>query len=133
MLKIYKYYLFFLFSLAGLSSTAQDTVSVHATVDKNRILIGERIHLMLEAKFPPNEPMRFFELDSIPHFEILERQKVDTTDQSGQIDLRQVLVLTSFDSGAWAVPAFQLPGAQIIFTDSLPVEVVFSPFDPNAE
>ena len=117
--------------MAALSSAAQDSITIRATADKNRIAIGERIHLTLEAIFPSNEPMRFFDIDSIDHFEISERQKMDTVDDGGKIQLKQVLVLTSFDSGHWVIPSFLLPGHTS--TDSIAVDVVFSPFDPNQD
>jgi hypothetical protein len=127
--RYYKTYLFFCFLMATLSSAAQDSITIRATADKNRIAIGERIQLSLEAIFPPNEPMRFFDIDSIAHFEILQRQKIDTLDDGGRIELKQVLILTSFDSGQWVIPSFLLPGHTV--TDSIAVEVVFAPFDPN--
>ena len=96
-------------------------------------MIGEQIHLTLEADFPLQEPMRFFTIDSIPHFEILERKKIDTVDDRGGIKLSQSLILTSFDSGHWAIPSFQLPADIPMYTDSIAVDVGFSTFDPNQD
>ena len=77
--------------------------------------------------------MRFFTIDSIPHFEILERKKIDTVDDREGIKLSQNLTLTSFDSGHWAIPSFELPADKPMYTDSIPVDVGFSPFDPNQD
>jgi hypothetical protein len=121
---------FFLFAII---SHAQDKVVIRATVDKNNIVIGEQIHFSLEASFPPHTPMRFFTIDSIPHFEVLERKKIDTIDNEQGIKLTQILTLTSFDSGRWVIPPFQLIGDHPMFTDSIPVDVGFSPFDPNQD
>jgi hypothetical protein len=77
--------------------------------------------------------MRFFTIDSIPHFEVLERKKIDTIDNEQGIKLTQILTLTSFDSGRWVIPPFQLIGDHPMFTDSIPVDVGFSPFDPNQD
>jgi hypothetical protein len=116
-----------------LVSNAQNKVTIKSGVDKNKIVIGEQIHLTLEADFPLQEPMRFFTIDSIPHFEILERKKIDTVDDRQGIKLSQSLTLTSFDSGHWAIPSFELPAEQPMHTDSIAVDVGFSPFDPNQD
>ena len=55
---------------AVLFSNAQQT-TVKATVDKNKILIGEHIRLRLEADIPESELIQFFTIDTLPHFEIL--------------------------------------------------------------
>jgi len=87
----------------------------------------------MEADFPLHEPMSFFNIDTIPHFEILERKKIDTVDNNEGIKLSQTLTLTSFDSGHWVIPAFELDADKPLFTDSIPINVGFSPFDPNQE
>ena len=114
-------------------SYSQNKIVIKANIDKNNILIGERIQLNLEADFPLHEPMRFFTIDSIPHFEILERNKMDTVDNNEGIKLSQSLTLTSFDSGHWVIPPLELPGDKPMLTDSFPVNVGFSPFDPNQD
>ncbi|HEX7844148.1 MAG TPA: hypothetical protein VF476_00025 [Chitinophagaceae bacterium] len=108
---------------------AQQQVTVSATVDKNRILIGEQIELKLSVDVPENEVIRFFSIDSLPHFEFLDKQKIDTTNTNHGTRLMQVIRITSFDSGSWMIPSLVL--AENIATDSIPIEVSFSPFDPN--
>lgn len=107
---------------------AQSKTVVKAIIDKPKILIGEPLRLTLEADIPEHEPIRFFQFDSIPHFEFLDRPKIDTSNTGGGTMLRQVIMLTSFDSGHWVIPALSLTDA--IRTDSIPVDVVFSSFDP---
>ena len=46
--------------------TAQ--VYVKASVDKNKVVIGEPITLTLEAYIPLGQQMTWFPLDTIPHF-----------------------------------------------------------------
>lgn len=121
----------FLFS--AIISYSQDKITIKSTIDKNNIVIGEQIHLNFEADFPLREPMRFFTIDSIPHFEILERKKIDTIDNNEGIKLSQSLTLTSFDSGRWVIPSLELPGDKPLFTDTIPVNVGFSPFDPGQD
>lgn len=109
---------------------AQSKTTVKATVDKNKILIGERIQLRLEADIPENEAIRFFIIDTIPHFE-LDKQKIDTSYNNEGTSLKQVISITSFDSGHWVIPAFSL-GEKII-TDTIPVDVAFSPMDSTQD
>jgi hypothetical protein len=126
------FFLFLLLLFSGLSYS-QDTVTIQANADKNRIVIGEQIHVDLKAGFPLHEPMRFFSIDSIPHFEILNRSKIDTVDKDQRITLSQRLTLTSFDSGHYVIPSFQLPGDRPLYTDTIPVDISFSPFDSNQD
>jgi hypothetical protein len=126
----------FLLSISCLAiqfCAGQGTVSVKASADKDSILIGGQFHLSLEARFPQTDPMRFFSTDSISHFEILDRQKIDTQEADHFIVLKQVLTLTSFDTGHWVIPAFDLPGDSILSTDSLMMSVSFSPFDSTKD
>ena len=123
----------FSFLFFAIVSHSQNKIAIKANVDKNHIVIGEQIHFNLEADFPLHEPMRFFLIDSIPHFEILEKKKIDTVDNNGGIKLSQALTLTSFDSGHWVIPPLELLGDKPLFTDSIPIDVGFSPFDPKQD
>jgi hypothetical protein len=127
--------IFFLISFLSsvITSYSQDKITIKANIDKNNIVIGEQIHFYLEADFPLHEPMSFFTIDSIPHFEILEQKKIDTLDKNEGIKLSQTLTLTSFDSGHWVIPSFELAGDKPLFTDTIPVNVGFSAFDPNQD
>src|SRR6202012_785027 len=71
-----------------------------ATVDKQKILIGQPIQLMLEATVNGNAPLVWPSLDSLPHFEWVEKHNVDSSVQPGQRYYRQYLTITSFDSGS---------------------------------
>jgi uncharacterized integral membrane protein len=117
--------------LTVLVADAQSKTSVKAAVDKNKILIGETIQLSLEADIPENEAIRFFIIDSIPHFEIKEKQKIDTSNTSEGTVLKQIILITSFDSGHWVMPPFVL--GENIATDTIPVDVVFSDFNPEQD
>lgn len=116
--------LFFVLSVAGQSKTV-----VKATIDRSRILIGEPIRLTLEADIPEHEAIRFFQTDSIPHFEFLDKQKIDTSNTGSGTVLSQVMQITSWDSGHWVIPSFRL--GENIATDTLPVDVGFTPFNPE--
>ena len=107
---------------------AQHKTIVKASVDQNSILIGEPIRLTIEVDIPEKEPIRFFSPDSIPHFELLQKTKIDTINTDNGTKIISVLSITSFDSGHWVIPSFIYTNK--IKTDTIPVDVGFSPFDP---
>jgi hypothetical protein len=128
---VYKATLFLLPVLFAVAASAQSGIVVSAIADRNKILIGQPIELTLKADIPENEAISFFSIDSIPHFEFLEKQKIDTTNTSSGTLLTQVIRITSFDSGHWVIPSFLL--SENITTDSIPVDVGFSEFNRNQE
>ncbi len=108
---------------------AQGGATIKASVDKNKILIGEPLQLTIEVYLSPESVKKFIDIDSIEHFEFLEKPVVDTTDKEGGWNIRAVYKITSFDSGHWVIPSFTL--SQDVKTDTIPIDVVFSDFDPN--
>lgn len=105
--------------------------SIKATLNKNRILIGEPFQLTVEARIPGGAIVKPVRIDTISHFEFLEKPVIDTTRDGKEITIKGVYTLTSFDSGHWVIPSYALSSA--IKTDTLPVDVVFSEFDPNQD
>jgi hypothetical protein len=108
--------------------------------DKKDILIGEQIKLTIKTPLPLNSNALTKWLilpDSIPHFEIVEPGKSDTTnfkDDSKAIE--QTITFTSFDSGKWVFPSLQVEfagaagqGPQIVNSDSFYVNVGYAPAD----
>lgn len=108
---------------------AQENTRIEVRADRNQILIGEPIQLSLSADIPENELIRFFRIDSIPHFEILHRGKIDTSNTGEGTLLRQIIRLTSFDSGSRVIPPLFL--SEALQSDSIPVEVSYSAFNPE--
>jgi hypothetical protein len=107
---------------------------VKATIDKDSILIGQPIQLMLEATVPDNIPFAWPGTDTLPHFEWLEKGKVDTTVRPGQRYYRQYFTITSFDSGSWAIPRLTfLAGTKKAMTDSIRVFVGYTKLDPSKD
>jgi hypothetical protein len=105
-----------------------------ATVDKQKILIGEPIQLMLEATIHGDSPVYWPPLDSLPHFEWVEKNKVDSTIRPGERYYRQYLTVTSFDSGAWAIPRLPfVAGNKKYFTDSIRISIGYTKIDPNKD
>ena len=101
---------------------------VSATVDKQKILIGERIELYLKAVVSKNGPAQWFTVDTFPHFEILQQSRIDSQQTSQGLFLQQTITLTSWDSGRWLIPSFSFGKTR---TKPLFVAVAYSPMDPN--
>lgn len=114
--------------------------SLQTITDKKDILIGEQIKLTIKTPLPlnANSLTKWLVIpDSIPHFEIVETGKLDTTDfKDNSKAVEQTIIFTSFDSGSWVFPALpvEFAGAvgqvpQIVNTDSFLVNVSYSPAD----
>lgn len=117
-----KGFIFFLLVLSlSISVTAQRVV---ATADKQKILIGEQFHLRLQANFNSGESLDFFDVDTIPRFEILDRSAIDTSKFNDGVALIQNLTVTSWDSGKIQIAPFVLGRYQ---TKALIMEVAYSP------
>ena len=104
------------------------SLPVSATVDKEKIFIGEQIQLYLKAVIKKAAPPDWFVVDTFPHFEILQKSKIDSQQTSEGLLLQQTITLTSWDSGHWAIPSFALMNSK---TKPVAISVSFSPMDPN--
>ncbi len=106
------------------------SATIKATVDKEKIVIGEPIRLQLEVTVADNIPFAWPGLDSLPHFEWLDTGNVDTTVLPGERTYRQSLTVTSFDSGMWAIPRLPfLVAGKKIFSDSIRIAVGYTRID----
>ncbi|MFM6925291.1 MAG: hypothetical protein ACKOU7_07285, partial [Ferruginibacter sp.] len=118
--------------------------TLQTITDKKDILIGEQIKITIKTPLPLNSNAltKWLVLpDSIPHFEIVETGKPDTThfkDDSKAIE--QTIIVTSFDSGRWVFPALpvEFAGAagqapQTVKSDSFYVNVGYTPADSTNE
>lgn len=113
------------------------------SVDKNEILIGDQFRLKVEVGgieegykiMLPNIP------DSIEHFEVLNRSKIDSIYNNSHLNsISQTFTLTSFDSGKWVLPSFLVNVDPLkddttynFFTDSVPLTVSFSLSDTTSQ
>ena len=76
--------------------------------------------------------------DSIAHFDVIENNNFDTISSSGSFDVHKKIIFTSFDSGSWHIPSFEVliernGRAQQFFTDSIKINVGYSPADSTGE
>jgi hypothetical protein len=126
---VHKYITVLIFTLLYAAAVSAQ-VSVKASADRDKILIGEPIQLTVEAYTPLGVPVRWFNSDTIPHFEINNRSRVDTVENMDGKKIVQTLTITSFDSGLWQIPPFEVMVAgQPYYSDSLQVDVTFSLFN----
>ncbi|WP_298736629.1 hypothetical protein [uncultured Chitinophaga sp.] len=106
--------------LCPFRSFAQNNIDVRAQADTDRLRIGEQLKLELSATVDVNRlkeaglQLAFPSLpDSFAHWEVVDRSKVDTSGSAREQLFRQVITLTSFDSGHWEIPSlkFELQAA----------------------
>ncbi len=126
--------------LTFLLSFAQPVVKT--TIDKNEILIGQQFKLKVQATFSDDDYfIKWINIpDSLQHFELVEKSKIDSIFTNQKLSgLLQTFTLTSFDSGKWIFPAFNInfnlakgDTAINLFTDSVPVIVSFSIADTTS-
>lgn len=107
-------------------------------VDRNDILIGEQITYTVKAIYPGNAyRVNWFSIpDSIAHFEVVEKKKIDTSTSNNNISLEQTIIFTSFDSGRWTTPELAVNFESVsdnkklpLLTEAIPVNVSYSPPD----
>ncbi len=121
---------------------AQSYFDVKAQADTDRIRIGEQLKLELSATVDMNKlkeaglQLAFPSLpDSFSHWEVVERSKPDTIGSAREQQFRQVITLTSFDSGHWEIPTlrFELRSAagmaDSAFTAPIGIDVDNVPVD----
>lgn len=93
--------------------------SLKITTDREQILIGEQVHMQVVMTSPVADTVRFPEIGDtlVTQVEVVSRTPIDTafTDDLGQRILKQEFVLTSFDSGYFAIP----PRAAVVNGDTL--------------
>lgn len=107
-------------------------------VDRKDILIGEQITYTVKAIFPGNTyRVDWFSIpDSIAHFEVVEKKKIDTSTSNNNTSLEQTIIFTSFDSGKWTTPELPVNFESVsdnkklsLLTEAIPVSVSYSPAD----
>ena len=109
--------------------------SVTIKTDRNEILIGERIEYELLLNLPADGYGINLRLpDSIPHFDVIENKNFDTVSSNGTFLIRKKIIFTSFDSGAWHIPSFEVlleknNASSKLNTDSVLVNVGYSAAD----
>jgi hypothetical protein len=105
-------------------------VLVKADIDRDKIIVGDSIILTLDVRAPLGQEMTWFNLDTIPHFEFINKGKIDTADGVDGKKWVQQLTITSYDSGSWQIPQLAIRiGDKTYYSDSLSVAVSYSNAD----
>ncbi|HEV2832540.1 MAG TPA: hypothetical protein VGW31_11220 [Hanamia sp.] len=130
--------LFVLGSLFSMQNIFAQLPEIKSSVDKNDILIGEQLHYRVETSMPDNTyRLTWFTIpDSFGKFEVITKNKIDSGMANGNLNFSQTLVLTNFDSGRRVIPSLALKletldgdSSFTMFTDSIAVNVLYSPLD----
>jgi len=125
----------FLFSL---QKNFAQSPTVKTTVDKNEIIIGQRIHFKVATSMPDNTyRLSWFSVpDSFGNFVPIIKEKIDSSYSNGNLNFSQQIIITSFDSGRQIIPPLPLSVSMLdgdstftIYTDSIPINVGYSPAD----
>lgn len=99
---------------------------ISITTSSHKLYLGEQITLTFSYSKKQGDPSGFFLLkDSLPHFEIVKKTALDSSRTGEWITYKQEMVITSFDSGRWAIPSqiFQM-GKKQLKTDTLMISVL---------
>ncbi len=129
MSKLLKYILQSLLIFIAIPIFGQE-VSVTAKIDTNVILIGDQVNLKFSVTAPKNYNIVFpIFIGSLSNkIEIVNQSKIDTvfSQDKSKLTLNQTIVITSFDSGYYKIPAFAFQFKRInfdapntVFSDSL--------------
>jgi hypothetical protein len=124
------YILIFLFGSLGLSA---QSVDVNASIDTNFLLIGEQTQIELKVKYRIDGEAVEVQfpsfIDTISEFvEIVYTSPIDTVypdkNDLSLIEQKQRITITSFDSGSYVIPFFEIQINQNLFqTGPLQIEV----------
>ena len=134
--KQFIYHSFFLLVFLFARGQQVAAQAVQTAISTNDILIGEQVKFEIKINLVNSSYRIDIEIpDSVPHFEIIDQNKYDTTDAAGVYTLRQSILFTSFDSGVWKIPSFPVSisfpnkATQKFLSDSFLVRVGYSPAD----
>ncbi len=103
--------------------------SVTLKADRDKILIGEQINLLLKADHIKGITQWINLPDSINHIEVVKRSEIDTLNLGGNQIYQQTITITSFDSGHWQIPELSVVDANNQVYMTAPVEVDVIPVD----
>lgn len=103
---------------------------VRTTIDTTQILIGDQINVLFELEVKPDDQIQFpvFRDTLMRNLEILSVSSVDSQLlDNGLKQLRQRLLITSFDTGFYIIPSlafFHVQAAETLRSEALPLEVL---------
>ena len=106
---------------------------VSATIDREKVLIGEQLELLLKVEDidrKKTDILKWFSLpDTFNHMEVVTRFPIDTIKLDESFTYIQKIKLTSFDSGYWAFPDMNIVLNNQQSIAALPISVAVLPVD----
>jgi len=106
---------------------------VSATIDREKMLIGEQLELQLKVgdiDRKKTDILKWFSLpDTFNHMEVVTRFPIDTIKLGESFTYIQKIKLTSFDSGYWAFPDMSIVLNNQQSIAALPISVAVLPVD----
>ncbi len=82
--------------------------NVSAIIERDKILIGEQVNLILKTENVTGIAQWFAMPDTVNHIEVVNRSKIDTIQVVDKLIFQQTITITSFDSGTWQIPALTI-------------------------
>lgn len=106
---------------------AQGGITFKASVDRNRIYLGEQIELTLSLEYTQGKKLSKWATvpDSLNRLEVVKRLDFDSLLTGDKYKLQQKYILTGFDSGHWVIPAFTVSISNKSYkTDTIGINVL---------
>jgi len=123
----------FSFSCIFLFNSTTYSQSVSASIDRDKILIGEQVELLLKVTDLDRSRQdinKWFNLpDSFNRLEVVKRLPIDTSEVEGVYTYSQKIILTSFDSGYWQIPAVNISFTNKKSANTQPLNLSVLPAD----
>jgi hypothetical protein len=113
---------FMVISLLLSSISRAQPVTIDASLDTNRILIGDQVRMSIEVIKPANSVIIFpkFGNTLTDEIEIIEKTGIDSSElENDRISLLQEVTLTAFDSGLLYIPRMDFIYRSEGYTDTL--------------
>lgn len=122
---LFKWFVFVLMLAPAPNLYSQAILKISA--DKDHLLVGETVKLTIEARLPLGEKIKWINLDSIPHFEWIDKGKQDIIDGLDGKKIQQVVSVTSYDTGYWIIPRMNIKIASKTYsTDTIGIRVDYN-------
>ena len=119
------------FLLAGFFSHSQ--VLLKTSVEKDKILVGEPVKVTVEARMPLGQKISWFMLDTIPHFEWMDKGMPVETDGIDGKTIQHSFTVIGYDTGHWTIPPFTIKVQEKNYSsDTVGIRVDYDPgFNPE--
>jgi hypothetical protein len=137
-------YITLLIAVLLIQTAVSGQTEASVSLDTNTILVGDQINMHLSFTGPSGIEVQWPKLNDtiISEIEIIEKSKIDTSysQDKSKIIFHQILKITSFDSGFYAVPPlrfnYKKPGDQLVQyaeTQAILLSVQTIPVDTSKE